>query len=110
MESHHVLDGFPGDVLVILTEKKHNLFTRNGNDLNYNKIISLKEALLGVQFQIQHLDGNQFLVSESKIIYPGFTTVVSGKGMPKHEVPSEFGNMIINYTIDFPKKIGRAHV
>lgn len=33
MESHHVMDGYPGDVRVVLTEKKHKDFVRNGNNL-----------------------------------------------------------------------------
>jgi len=34
LESNHVLDGFPGDVFVILAEKKHVLFTRDGDNLH----------------------------------------------------------------------------
>lgn len=68
MESHHVLDGFPGDVHVVLVEKKHPIFTRQNDNLYYNKTISLKQSLLGVNFMIEHLDGNQFMVREDRII------------------------------------------
>jgi len=30
--------------------------------------------------------------------------------MPKHEVPSEFGNLIINYDIDFPKTLTKEQI
>jgi len=69
------------------------------------KKISLKEALSGVQFYIEHLDGKQIVIREDKVINPKYTTKVEGKGMPKHEVPSEYGNLIINYEIEFPKTL-----
>jgi len=33
MESHHVLDGFPGDVIVVLKEQEHSRFKRSGDNL-----------------------------------------------------------------------------
>lgn len=105
LESDHVLDGFPGDIILKITEKKHALFDRRGDDLQLTKKISLKEALTGVQFQVDHLDGNQLVIREDKVINPKYQTKVQGKGMPKHEVPSEYGNLVISYEIDFPKTL-----
>lgn len=50
LESDHVLDGFPGDIILKIIEKKHSKFERKGDDLIMTKKISLKEALTGVQF------------------------------------------------------------
>jgi len=33
LESDHVLDGFPGDIILKIVEKKHAVFERKGNDL-----------------------------------------------------------------------------
>jgi len=33
MEAHHVLDGFPGDVIVVIKEQEHSRFKRNGDHL-----------------------------------------------------------------------------
>lgn len=45
------------------------------------------------------------MIREDKVINPKYQTKVQGKGMPKHEVPSEYGNLVISYEIDFPKTL-----
>merc|ERR1719393_465342 len=37
---------------------------------------------------------------------PGQTIRIKGEGMPKHSTPSEFGDLTIQFSVDFPKEVG----
>lgn len=47
----------PGDIIIVVEEKPHAVFRREGNDLLVDMEISLVEALCGFQRTIRHLDG-----------------------------------------------------
>lgn len=36
---------------------------------------------------------------------PGQVIRIKGEGMPKHSTPSEFGDLTITFTVDFPKEV-----
>jgi len=48
----------PGDLIVIIEEKEHEIFKRKKADLVMIKKLTLKEALTGYKFMITHLDGS----------------------------------------------------
>jgi len=72
----------PGDVIWIIQQKPHALFTRNGDHLMVKKKISLAEALTGFQFTIKHLDGRLLLIrSERGQVYrPGDIKGIENEG------------------------------
>ena len=47
----------PGDVIIIVQEQPHKVFKRKGADLLMEKEITLYQALTGVDFVFEHLDG-----------------------------------------------------
>jgi len=51
------IDGLPTDLVVVLQEKPHALFVRDGNNLLHRHKITLVEALVGVKFPLTLLDG-----------------------------------------------------
>jgi len=55
-------DGEPGDVLVILQQEDHLVFTREGIDLFVKKTITLQQALCGFSFAFEHLDSRKIKV------------------------------------------------
>ena len=61
-----------GDIVFIVSEQKHALFKRKGADLLLNKEITLLEAITGVDFSIDFLDGTKFRVKseEGQVIKP----------------------------------------
>ena len=63
----------PGDIVLLLQEKEHEVFQRDGNDLHMTYKIGLVEALCGFQFTFKHLDGHQIVVKypPGKVIEPG---------------------------------------
>ena len=49
----------PGDIIFILQEKPHAVFTRKNNDLLIRREVTLREALCGYEFVLTHLDGRK---------------------------------------------------
>lgn len=94
-----------GDVKVIFNVKNETPFVRNGVDLIYNKTISLKEALTGLEMNIDHINGKKYkvdTVSNFCIINNNSNTSLPNLGMTRENVT---GKLIINFKVEFPKTI-----
>ena len=97
----------PGDVIIEIRIKKHDIFERTGADLTMTKDISLLEALTGFQLLITHLDGRKVLITSKKgeIVKPGMMKTVKECGMPFYDHPTRFGNLYIKFNVKFPKSL-----
>jgi DnaJ homolog subfamily A member 2 len=97
----------PGDIVFILQQKPHDVFQRDGNHLIMKKKISLSEALTGLTFKFKHLDGRTIVASskEGSVIKPEHVLEIKGEGMPKWKSPFDKGNLLIQFEVEFPKKI-----
>ncbi|MEQ2179823.1 DnaJ subfamily A member 2 [Goodea atripinnis] len=93
----------PGDIVLVLQEKEHETFRREGNDLFMTHKIGLVEALCGFQFMLKHLDGRQIVVKypAGKVIEP--VRVVRGEGMPQYRNPFEKGDLFVKFDVQFPE-------
>lgn len=92
-----VQNATPGDIIFIVRQKQHPVFTRRGHDLAMELRITLSEAICGFQRDIQHLNGRTIRItgpnemsmnleedSESPtMICTGDVHVLKGFGMPK---------------------------
>ncbi|KAL4630293.1 hypothetical protein GN956_G16117 [Arapaima gigas] len=94
----------PGDIVLVLQEKEHEMFRREANDLYITHKIGLVEALCGFQFTLKHLDGRQIVVKypPGKVIEPGSVRVVRGEGMPQYRNPFEKGDLYVKFEVEFP--------
>jgi len=103
-EADEAPDMLPGDVILILQQKEHPVFTRKGNDLFIKKDISLTDALCGCTFAVEQLDGRQLLVSsnEGEVVKPGQYKAVFDEGMPDWHRSYEKGKLFIHFNIKFP--------
>lgn len=70
------------------------------------KNISLYEALTGVFFTVDHLDGAkiQIATKQGEVISPGTKKQITKKGMPYYKDAMSYGHLYIEFTVDFPKK------
>ena len=94
----------PSDIVFEIAEAKHARFTRRGDDLVYKRSVTLTEALVGLKVRVAALDGGTVEVDVSEGgIYPGFTRTVKGKGMPVSKRDGQFGDLIIDFEVIFPK-------
>ena len=94
-----------GDLTVEIILEKHKDFTRKGADLFYKCEISLLEALTGVKFIINHLNGKKILIysNPGEIISPSTIKTVEGLGMPFFNSPNKYGNLFVDFQIIFPE-------
>merc|ERR1712000_696216 len=93
----------PGDIVMTLTQKPHAYFRRSGSDLHTKLTVSLKEALLGFTKEVTHLDGHTVKITRSDPTAPDQVVTVRKEGMPKHNYPSESGDLYIKLVVDFPR-------
>lgn len=105
-ESDQAPDMVPGDVVIVIEEKKHDRFTRKGNDLIAEADIDLLSALGGGQFAIQHLDERALMVTihPGEIIKDGAVKVIHGQGMPSRR-HHDFGDLYVRLKVNFPESI-----
>ncbi|KAJ3670615.1 hypothetical protein LUZ60_008041 [Juncus effusus] len=95
----------PADLVFIIDEKPHPIFTRDGNDLVTTQKISLSEALTGYTCHINTLDGRTLNIPINGIISPNYEEVVRNEGMPVPKDPSKKGNLRIKFDIRFPNRL-----
>jgi len=106
----NVVNGRKGHVQLQISVAKHELFTRSGLDLIYNKTISLKESLCGFTIEINHVSGKRFSINNATnptVIVPQYKKVVPGLGMKRD---NNTGNLIIVFDVQFPASISPENI
>lgn len=93
------------DLVFIIDEKPHPVYTRDGNDLVVMQKIPLAEALTGYTVHLTTLDGRSLTVPISSVIHPGYEEVLRGEGMPFPKDPSRKGNLRVKFDIKFPARL-----
>uniref|UniRef100_A0A087XGU5 DnaJ heat shock protein family (Hsp40) member A1 n=1 Tax=Poecilia formosa TaxID=48698 RepID=A0A087XGU5_POEFO len=96
----------PGDIIIVLDQQEHALFTRRGEDLLMSMELQLVEALCGFKRPVQTLDSRTLLITSrpatGELIKPGDTKCVLNEGMPMYRRPFEKGRLIIHFSVVFP--------
>ncbi|GMN53866.1 hypothetical protein TIFTF001_022997 [Ficus carica] len=98
-------DVIPADLIFIIDEKPHSMFTRDGNDLVVTQKISLVEALTGYTTHLTTLDGRNLTISINNVVHPDYEEVVPREGMPIPKDPTQKGNLRIKFNIKFPVRL-----
>ncbi len=77
--------------------------------MHHDMHITLKEALLGFEKTVKQLDGTDVVVEQKDRISRPFQVLrLKEEGMPRHNFPSEFGDMHVKLHVDMPKKLTAA--
>ncbi|KAL0002007.1 hypothetical protein SO802_015788 [Lithocarpus litseifolius] len=95
----------PADLVFIIDEKPHSVFTRDGNDLIVTQKISLADALIGYTVHLTTLDGRTLNIPINNVIHPNYEEVVPREGMPIQKDPTKKGNLRIKFNIKFPTRL-----
>lgn len=67
--------------------------------------ITLFEALLGFEMNITHLDNRSVFIKHDAVSTPGFFKTVANEGMPVFGGGGTYGDLVVMFDIDFPKKL-----
>ncbi|KAL6562110.1 hypothetical protein OROGR_003117 [Orobanche gracilis] len=92
----------PSDLVFVIDEKPHSVFTRDGNDLVVTQKIPLAEALVGYTVHLTTLDGRKLSIPLDNVISPNYEEVVPREGMPIPKEPTKRGDLRIKFSIKFP--------
>ena len=93
-----------GDVKVTFHVAEHAIFKRNGLDIHTEKTITLKEALCGFVFNIEHVNGKKFVFNSSSgnIIRDGLIKTIPKLGIRGGD---NVGNLSIVFHVAYPEKL-----
>lgn len=97
--------GGAGDLYVKLHVKKDAAFTRDGHNVLTHLSIKLTDALLGGEYTIKSLDGDESITVQPGVEH-GETIRIKGKGVPTSR--SGRGDLLVRIDIEFPKKLSRT--
>lgn len=99
-----------GDVKIIVSILPDERFTREGLDLVYKKRLTLKEALCGFDFELQHINKQKFLFNNKNkkiIISEGYRKTIPELGFRKE---SNYGNLILEFSIKYPESLSEDQI
>ncbi|KAG2243182.1 hypothetical protein Bca52824_094978 [Brassica carinata] len=94
----------PADLTFVVDEKPHPVYTRDSNDLVFEKKVSLVEALTGVTVSLTTLDGRNLTIPVLDIVKPGKEIVIPNEGMPTKE-PLKRGDLRVRFEVLFPSRL-----
>jgi DnaJ-class molecular chaperone len=102
-------DGTRGDVKVTFIVEEHPIFKRNGLDIVVEKNITLKEALCGFVFDIEHVNGKKFSFNSSSgnIIRDGLIKTIPRLGLHRG---NEKGNLNVVFRVIYPDKLSEEQI
>lgn len=91
-----------GDIKINIAVNNTTAFKREGLDLYIEKKITLKEALCGFTFQLEHLNGKSYGFNNNKgvVVQPEYKKTCKHMGLIRGE---HKGNLIIQFHVEFPE-------
>jgi DnaJ-class molecular chaperone len=105
----HILDNLTGDIEITFKVNNDTDFIREGMNITINKEVSLKEALCGFSFEIDHINGKNYKISNQSgnIVKPGYIREICGMGMKRN---GQIGRLFIKFNIKFPEKLSDEQI
>lgn len=102
-EGHQSPNKVPADIIFVIKDKPHALFTRDkDNNLIYKAKISLREALTGTRIEVKTISGKVVGIPVNEIVNPSTTKIIHGGGLPLPKSSDRTGNLIVSFDIQFP--------
>lgn len=103
----------PADAVFVISEKKHPVFKRVGNDLVLKAEVPLVSALTGWSFSFRLIGGEKMSFTfRDEVISPGYEKVVAGEGMPVvaaggggEKAAAARGDLRVKFDVVFPKNL-----
>ncbi len=98
----------PGNLFIRILVKRHPIFERRGDDLFLQKKISLSQAALGDEIEINTIDNKKILLKIPGGIESGRVLRINGKGIPKFGFSSlKRGDLYVQIEVLIPKRLNK---
>ena len=94
-----------GDLLVVLNVVNHEKFERDGDDLYFAIELSVIDALLGKDIEVETIDGKKLTTRIDSCVEDGTKIRFIGKGLPNPQNSNRIGNMYGIIKLKMPKHI-----
>ncbi len=95
----------PGDISILIKQRDHNTFVRDGIHLTTTVKIPLTTALAGGAFTFNTIDNySKGFITKPGEIRPGFRKCLPGHGMPI-KGSNQYGNLYIVFAIEWPNSL-----
>ncbi|KAL0723215.1 hypothetical protein Bca4012_037814 [Brassica carinata] len=105
-KGNEAMGSVPADLTFVVVEKEHEVFKREGDDLEMVVEVSLLEALTGFELCVALPDGDNMSLKIKDVIHPGYVTVIQGKGMPiPKEKGKKRGDLRVRFRTKFPQQL-----
>ena len=98
-------NGVSGDLLVLIEEKAHDHFVREGSHLHFDLYVSISDAVLGVSKELNLLEGKARIKLENGI-QSGKTLRLRGKGLPSLNSYGN-GDLLVHINVWTPKTLNK---
>lgn len=97
--------GVNGDIQVLIEEEPHPDFIRDENDLIYNLLLTVPQAILGDTVEIPTIDGKA-RIKISPGTQPGTALRLRGKGLPAVQgYGYGTGDIVVNISVYIPEEL-----
>lgn len=94
-----------GELKVIIKLTPHNTYKREGLDLVYVKQLTLKEALCGTVFYVEHFNNKSFKIStHGHVVNPLHQQSIPELGFQRMDC-SPIGDLVVKFDIIFPETL-----
>jgi len=97
--------GVPGDLLVYIEEEEHKELIRDENDLIYNLVLTVPDAILGTSAEIPTVKGKVRVKIEAGT-QPGKVLRLRGKGLPSVNGYGT-GDLLVNVNVYMPERLNK---
>ena len=98
-------NGVSGDLLVLIEEKAHDHFVREGSHLHFDLYVSISDAVLGISKELNLLEGKARIKLENGI-QSGKTLRLRGKGLPSLNSYGN-GDLLVHINVWTPKTLNK---
>ena len=101
-------NGIPGNIQVVIEEIPHPELIRDGQDLIYNLLLTIPQAVLGDSVEVPTIDGKAKINIKAGT-QPGTTLRLRGKGLPAIKgYGYGTGDIIVNVSIYIPETLSKT--
>lgn len=100
-------NGIPGNIQVLIEEEPHPTLLRDENDLIYNLLLTIPQAVLGDTVEVPTIDGKARIKIEPGT-QPGTALRLRGKGLPAVQgYGYGKGDIVVNISVYIPEALSK---